>query len=125
MVYDDETYTKTIIPRFIEELYRRDSEDNRVNKITDGRERNIFSIGEIRNTVLNVYGLEDVKLALRGYILENRDKEPIELLNNEANVRLTDAGRAAIGLRRLLPVHLIVLIIYIINDRRPYYIFAM
>jgi hypothetical protein len=36
----------------------------------------------------------NVSQFLREDILENRDNEPREFLDNEQNVRLTDAGRA-------------------------------
>ncbi|MFL6367137.1 MAG: hypothetical protein ACJ72T_01120, partial [Nitrososphaeraceae archaeon] len=78
---------KIIIENFMEELCRRDDEDNKVDPI-------VFPVEEIRQIHLRTFEIEYVKGVLREYILENSDNEPIEFLDNEQNVRLTDAGRA-------------------------------
>ena len=80
------------------ELHRQDDLDNQGRQITDGRRRNVFSVEQIQQGVLNAYSLDRVKLALRGHILANRDREPLEFLDNESNVQLTDAGRADFAL---------------------------
>jgi hypothetical protein len=94
---DDPTrYDRIIFQNFMKELCRRDDEANRNPSVGDGN-ANIFSVEEIRQQLLNAFPLESVLLVLRGHILENRDDEPLELLDNETNVRLTDAGRTHCG----------------------------
>jgi len=83
-----------VIQKFMAELCRRDDEDNRGVNIDPTRIRNVFPVEQIRLAVLGAYGLESVILALRGHILENRDNEPLQFLDDETNVRLTNAGRA-------------------------------
>ncbi|MFL6315725.1 MAG: hypothetical protein ACJ705_02090 [Nitrososphaeraceae archaeon] len=78
---------KIIIENFMEELCRRDDEDNKGDPI-------VFPVEEIRQIHLRTFEIEYVKGVLREYILENSDNEPIEFLDNELNIRLTDAGRA-------------------------------
>jgi hypothetical protein len=79
-----------IVQSFMKELCRRDDEDNRGANIDPTSIRNVFPIEQIRLAVLGAYGLEVVILALRGHILENRDNEPLEFLDDETNVRLTN-----------------------------------
>jgi hypothetical protein len=58
------------------------------------RGQNIFSVEEIQQQVLGGFqDIEYVRRCLRGHRLKNRDNEPFEFLDNEQNVRLTDAGR--------------------------------
>ena len=91
---NEERDDNLIIHHFMRELCRRDDERNRGENIDPKRPRNIFTVEEIRGPVLGAFSLQRVILGLRGHILENRDNEPLELLNNELDVRLTDAGRA-------------------------------
>jgi hypothetical protein len=59
------------------------------------RAQNIFSVEDIRQQVSGGFqDIEHVRRCLRGHRLENRGNEPLEFLDNEQNVRLTDAGRA-------------------------------
>jgi hypothetical protein len=81
----------------MKELCKKDDEHNRGENVNPNRPRNIFTVEEIRGPVLGAFSLQRVILGLRGHILENRDNEPLELLNNEIDVRLTDAGRAMMG----------------------------
>lgn len=85
-----------IFQSFMKELCRRDDEANR-NPDVGGSNANVFSIEEIRRHVLNGFPLEIVLPVLRGHIFENRDNEPLELLDNGRNVRLTKAGRIHCG----------------------------
>ena len=85
-----------IFQNFMKELCRRDDEADRNPNLEDGN-ANLFSVEEIRQHVLNGFALEIVLPVLRGIILENRDNEPLELLDNETNVRLTNAGRIHCG----------------------------
>ena len=61
------------------------NEANRNPNLEDGN-ANVFSVEEIRQHVLNGFPLEIVLPVLRGHILENRDNEPLELLDNETNI---------------------------------------
>ena len=91
---DPEKDKKIIIHNFMKELCRRDDEDNRGLSIDRNRNRNVFSVEEIRQRDLGAFqDIEYIKRVLRGHILENKDNEP-EFLDNELNVRLTNAGRA-------------------------------
>ena len=83
-----------IIQNFMEELCRRDNEDNRGENRDPNRRLNIFVVEEIWLAVLRAFSLERVRVALRGYIQENRDNEPLEFLDNEVNIQLTNVGRA-------------------------------
>jgi hypothetical protein len=85
-----------IVQKFMEELCRRDNEDNRGEYRDPNRRLNIFSMEEIWLAVapLRAFSLERVRVALRGHIQENRHNEPLEFLDNEFNVRLTNVGRA-------------------------------
>ena len=57
------------------------------------RRPNVFPIEEIRKAVLGEYSIVIVKGALRGHMLENIGNAPLELLDGDANVLLTDVGR--------------------------------
>jgi hypothetical protein len=83
-----------IVQKFMEELCRRDKEDNRDENRDPNRRLNIFTVEEIWLAVLRAFSLGRVRVALRGHIKENRDNEPLEFLDNEVNVRLTNVGRA-------------------------------
>ena len=79
----------------MKELCRLDNEANRGQRIDTTRDQNVFSVEEIWQQVLGGFtDLEYVKQFLREHRLENRDNEPFDFLDNEENVRLTDAGRA-------------------------------
>jgi hypothetical protein len=91
---DRERDKEIIIQNFMEELCRRDDEDNRNYNINSDRVLNIFPIEQIRQKHLSTYEIEYVKDVLREYIQENREKEPLDLLDNEENVRLTNIGRS-------------------------------
>jgi hypothetical protein len=78
----------------MEELCSRDNEDNKGLSIDRRGDPIVFSVEEIRQKYLYTLEIEYVKKVLREYILENSDNEPLEFLDNERNVRLTDAGRA-------------------------------
>jgi hypothetical protein len=93
-VDDPEKDHTEIIQKFMKQLCRRDDEDNRGLNHDPNRANNIFPVEQIQSAALNPYELERVILSLRRYILENRDNEPLEFLDNETNVRLTNAGRA-------------------------------
>jgi hypothetical protein len=92
---DDEGDRELIIDKFMAELCRRDEEDNRDMNMHN-RIHNIFSVEEIRQKVLSAFEITRVRLVLRGYILDNRDNEPLEFLENEEKVRLTNRGRASV-----------------------------
>ena len=79
-----------IVQNFMQELCRRDNE----NKNRDPNRINIFTVEEIWLAVLRAFSLERVRVALRGHIQENRDNEPLEFLDNEVNIQLTNVGRA-------------------------------
>ena len=83
-----------IVQNFMEELCRRDNEDNRGENRDPNRRLNIFTVEEIWLAVLRAFSLERVRVALRGHIQENRDNEPLEFLDNEVNVQMTSVGRA-------------------------------
>lgn len=93
---DPVKHDRIIFQNFMRELCRRDDEANR-NPNVGAVNANIFSVEEIRQQVLNAFTKENVLLVLRGQILENRDNEALELLDNETNVRLTNAGRIHCG----------------------------
>jgi hypothetical protein len=91
---DQEKDKRIIIQNFMKELCSRDDEDNKGLTASD-RVLNIYSVEGIRRQVLGAFeDIEYVKRFLREHILENRDNEPLELLDNEQSVRLTNAGRA-------------------------------
>jgi hypothetical protein len=90
----DEKDDRIIIQKFMKELCRRDDEDNRGINIDRNRQRNVFPTQQIQQAVLRAFELERVILALRGHLQENRDNEPLDFLDNERNVTLTNAGRA-------------------------------
>jgi hypothetical protein len=85
---------KIIIENFMEELCRRDDEDNKGLSIDSKGDPIVFPVKEIQQKHLRTFEIEYVKKVLREYIFENSDNEPLEFLDNEQNVRLTDAGRA-------------------------------
>jgi hypothetical protein len=90
---DPEKDKRIIIHNFMRELCRRDDEDNR--GLTDrDRVLNVYSVEEIRQRDLAAFDIEYVRRFLREYRLENRDNEPLEFLDNEQSVRLTNTGRA-------------------------------
>lgn len=91
---DPQRDDRKIVQSFMKKVCRRDNQDNRGNPIADGRRPNVFPIEEIQREVLGAFSLDRIRLALRGYILQHRDNEPLELLGDETNVRLTDSGRA-------------------------------
>ena len=82
-----------IVQNFMEELCRRDNEDNR-GENRDPNRHDIFTVEEIWLAVLRAFSLERVRVALRGHMQENRENEPLEFLDNEVNVQLTSVGRA-------------------------------
>ena len=84
---------KLIVQTFMKELCRRDDEDDHIAESEPNRRRNVFPIEEIRKAVLTEYSIVIVKGALRGYMLENIGNAPLELLDGDANVLLTDVGR--------------------------------
>jgi hypothetical protein len=92
---DPEKDKRIIIQNFMRELCRRDDEHNRGLSIDRNSDRNVFPVEEIRQKHLGAFEIEYVKRALRGYILENKDNEPLVFLDNELNVRLTNVGRAS------------------------------
>ena len=85
---------KMIIENFMEELCRRDDENNKGLSIDSRGDPIVFPVEEIREKYLRTFEIEYVKKVLREYILENSDNEPLEFLDNEQNIRLTDVGRA-------------------------------
>ena len=93
---DPEKDDSMIVQRFMKELCKKDDEDNRSGISSDDPDRppNVFPVDQIRQAVLGAYALERVMIALRGYILEERDNEPFKFLDGETNVRLTNSGRA-------------------------------
>jgi hypothetical protein len=93
-IFDPEREDTIIVQNFMEELCRRDNEDNRGENRDPNRPLKIFTVEEIWLAVLRTFSLERVKVALRRHMQENRDNEPIEFLDNEMNVQLTNVGRA-------------------------------
>jgi hypothetical protein len=92
---DPQRDKKIMINSFMKELCRLDNEANTGQRIDIGGNQNVFSVEEIRQQVLDGFtDIEHVQQFLRGHRLENRGNEPFEFLDNEQNVRLTDAGRA-------------------------------
>jgi hypothetical protein len=92
-VDDRERDKRIVIQNFMKELCSRDDEDNR-GLAANNRVLNVYSVEGIRQQVLGAFETEYVKGVLREYQLENRDNEPFDFLDNEQNVRLTNAGRA-------------------------------
>jgi hypothetical protein len=84
---------KMIIENFMEELCRRNDENNKGLSIENRGDPIVFPIEEIRQKHLLTFEIEYVKKVLREYILENSDNEPLEFLDNEQKIRLTDVGR--------------------------------
>lgn len=95
-VYDPGREDTIIVENFMEELCRRDNEDNRGENRDPNRPLKIFTVEEIwlAVAVLRTFSLQRVRVALRGHMQENRDNEPLEFLDNEVNVQLTNVGRA-------------------------------
>jgi len=91
---NDKCDEELIIQKFMAELCIRDDEDNRTTRPITDRVPNVFSVEGIRQKVLAAFDIETVRRALRGHRLKNRDNEPLEFLDNEDNVRLTNAGSA-------------------------------
>jgi hypothetical protein len=85
---------KMIIENFMEELCRRDDENNKDLSIDSRGDPIVFPVEEIRQKRLRTFEIEYVRKILREYILQNSDNEPLEFLDNEQNIRLTDVGRA-------------------------------
>lgn len=85
---------KIIIENFMEELCRRDDENNKGLSIDSRGDPIVFPVEEIRQKHLRTFEIEYVKKVLGEYILENSGNEPLEFLDNEQNIRLTDIGRA-------------------------------
>ncbi|MGA9151344.1 MAG: hypothetical protein WBZ36_12265 [Candidatus Nitrosopolaris sp.] len=90
---DPETEYRVIIQKFMKELCKRDDEDNRGRRDPD-RPPNVFPTKQIQEEGLGAFSLEHVIFNLRRHLQENRDNEPFDFLDNEVNVRLTNAGRA-------------------------------
>ena len=84
---------KMIIENFMEELCRRDDENNKGLNIDSRGDPIVFPVEEIRQKHLRTFEIEYVKKVLRENVLENVDNEPLEFLDNEQNIRLTDVGR--------------------------------
>jgi hypothetical protein len=84
---------RLIIQTFMKELCRRDNEDKHIDDSEPNRRPNVFPIEEIRKAVLGEYSIVIVKGTLRGHMLENIGNAPLELLDGDANVLLTDVGR--------------------------------
>lgn len=84
---------KLIVQTFMKELCRRDNEDKHNADSELNRRPNIFPMEEIRKAVLGEYSIIIVKGALRGHMLKNIGNAPLELLDGDANVLLTDVGR--------------------------------
>ena len=84
---------KIIIENFMEELFRRDDENNKGLSIDSRGDPIVFRVEEIRQKHLRTFEIEYVKKVLREYILENSGNEPLEFLDNEQYIRLTDVGR--------------------------------
>ena len=77
----------------MEELCRRDDENNKGLSIDSRGDPIVFPVEEIRQKHLRIFEIEYVKKVLREYILEKSGNEPLEFLDNEQNIRLTDVGR--------------------------------
>ena len=90
---DPQKTDRLIVQTFMKELCRRDDKDNHITDSEQNRRPNVFPIEEIRKAVLGEYSLDIVKGALRGHMLENIGNAPLELLDGDANVLLTEAGR--------------------------------
>ncbi len=90
---DPQNIDRLIVQTFMKELCRRDDEDNQIADSESNRRPTVFPIEEIQKAVLGEYSLDIVKGALRGYMLENIGNAPLELLDGDANVLLTDVGR--------------------------------
>ncbi len=90
---DAQKADRLIVQIFMKELCRRDDEDNHIADSEPNRRPNVFPIEEIRKAVLGEYSLDIIKSALRGHMLENIGNAPLELLDGDANVLLTDVGR--------------------------------
>ncbi|HXP53248.1 MAG TPA: hypothetical protein VN922_25110 [Bacteroidia bacterium] len=95
-IYDPEREDTIIVQNFMEELCRRDKEGNRDEIRDPNLPLKIFTVEEIwlAVAVLRTFSLARVKVALRVHMQENRDNEPLEFLNDEVNVQLTNVGRA-------------------------------
>jgi hypothetical protein len=95
-IYDPEREDTIIVQNFMEELCRRDNEDDRGEIRDPNRPLKIFTVEEIwmAVAVLRTFSLARVKVALRVHMQEKRDDEPLEFLDDEVNVRLTNVGRA-------------------------------
>lgn len=94
-INDEETHNSIVIQNFMKELCRRDNEANRDHNVDMNRAQNVFPVEDIRQQVLGGYtDIEYVTRFLREHRWENLGNEPFEFLDNEQNVRLTDAGRA-------------------------------
>jgi hypothetical protein len=74
---------KIIIENFMEELCRRDDENNEGLRIDSRGDPIVFPVEEIRQKHLRAFEIEYVKKVLREYILENSGNEPLEFLDNE------------------------------------------
>ena len=85
---------KIIIENFMEELCRRDDENNKGLSIDSRGDPIVFRVEDIWQKHLRTFEIEYVKKVLRDYILENSGNEPLEFLDNEQYIRLTDVGRA-------------------------------
>jgi hypothetical protein len=85
---------KIIIENFMEELCRRDDENNKGLSIDSRGDPIVFRVEDIWQKHLGIFEIEYVKKVLRDYILENSGNEPLEFLDNEQYIRLTDVGRA-------------------------------
>ena len=94
MNVDEPRNDSLIVQTFMKELCKRYNQDNRSINTELSRSSNVYSIEEIRQTVLSEYSIDIVKSALRGYMFENIGNDPLELLDGDANIRLADAGRA-------------------------------
>lgn len=92
-VDDPQKVDRLIVHTFMKELCRRDDGGKQIADSEPNRSSNVFPIEEIQKAVLGEYSLDIVKGALRGYMLENIGNSPLELLDGDANVLLTDVGR--------------------------------
>lgn len=91
---DPQKAERLIVQTFMKELCRRNEEHNPGINREPNRRPNVFPIEEVRQAVLGEYSLDIVKRALRGYMFENIGNGPLELLDGDANVLLTNVGRA-------------------------------
>ena len=85
---------KIIIEYFMEELCRRDDENNKGLSNDSRGDPIVFRVEDIWQKHLLTFEIEYVKKVLREYILQNSGNEPLEFLDNERYIRLTDVGRA-------------------------------